>query len=51
MVATIVGLQGALAGKSFTVGSEPLTFGRDDENDVVLTNLLTSRVHAELRPD
>src|SRR6516165_11001861 len=51
MVATIIGLQGALAGKSFTVGSEPLTFGRDDENDVVLTNVMTSRVHAELRPE
>ena len=49
MVATIVGLQGSLAGKSFTVGSEPLTFGRGDENDVVLNNVLTSRVHAELR--
>src|SRR5215831_12760996 len=49
MVATIIGLEGALAGKTFTVGSEPLTFGRDDENDVVLTNVLTSRVHAELR--
>jgi hypothetical protein len=49
MVATVVGLEGALAGKSFTVGSESITFGRDDKNDVVLTNLLTSRVHAELR--
>lgn len=49
MVATVVGLQGALAGKHFTVGSDPITFGRDDENDVVLTNVLTSRVHAELR--
>lgn len=49
MVATVVGLQGALAGKRFTVGSGSITFGRGDENDVVLTNLLTSRVHAELR--
>ena len=49
MVATVVGLQGALAGKRFKVGSESITFGRSDENDVVLTNLLTSRVHAELR--
>jgi hypothetical protein len=49
MVATIVGLQGALAGKRFTVGSQPVTFGRDNENDVVLANLLASRVHAELR--
>jgi pSer/pThr/pTyr-binding forkhead associated (FHA) protein len=49
MVATVVGLQGALAGKRFTVGSDPITFGRDDGNDIVLTNVLTSRVHAELR--
>ena len=51
MVATVVGLEGALAGKRFTVGSQPITFGRDDENDVVLTSLLASRVHAELRPE
>ena len=49
MVATVVGLQGALAGQRFKVGSESITFGRSDENDVVLNNLLTSRVHAELR--
>jgi FHA domain len=49
MVATVIGLQGALAGKRFKVGSESITFGRSDENDVVLNNLLTSRVHAELR--
>ena len=49
MVATVVGLQGALAGKRFAVGDESITFGRGDENDVVLANLLTSRVHAELR--
>ena len=51
MVATVVGLQGALAGKRFKVGSESITFGRGDENDVVLNNLLTSRVHAELRTE
>jgi len=49
MVATVVGLQGVLAGQRFTIGSESITFGRGDDNDVVLTNLLTSRVHAELR--
>ena len=51
MVATIVGLDGALAGKRFTVGSQPLTFGRGDENDVILTSLLASGVHAELRSE
>jgi hypothetical protein len=49
MVATIVGLQGDLAGKKFTLGSGPLTFGRDDENDVVIANPAASRVHAEIR--
>jgi FHA domain len=51
MVATVVGLEGALAGKQFTVGSQPITFGRDEANDVVVANLLASRVHAELRPE
>src|SRR5580658_7517979 len=51
MVATVTGLDGALAGKPFTVGSRPITFGRGDENDVVISNLLASRLHAELRPE
>jgi len=51
MVATVVGLDGALMGKRFTVGSQPLTFGRDEGNDVVLASLLTSSVHAELRSE
>jgi pSer/pThr/pTyr-binding forkhead associated (FHA) protein len=51
MVATVVGLEGPLTGKRFTIGSQPMTFGRGDENDVVLATLLASRVHAELRPE
>jgi hypothetical protein len=51
MVATVVGLEGAQAGKQFTVGAQPITFGRGDENDVVIGSLLASRVHAELRPE
>ena len=51
MVATVVGLDGALMGRRFTVGSQPLTFGRDDGNDVVLASLLASSVHAELRSE
>src|SRR5580658_6362273 len=51
MVATVVGLQGPLTGKRFTIGSQPLTFGRSIENDVVLTSLHASRVHAELRSE
>jgi pSer/pThr/pTyr-binding forkhead associated (FHA) protein len=51
MRATVVGLQGGLAGQRFPVGSRPLTFGRGDENDVVLTTASASRVHAELRSE
>ncbi|HEV2259652.1 MAG TPA: FHA domain-containing protein [Streptosporangiaceae bacterium] len=51
MVATVVGLEGAQAGERFTVGTRPITFGRGDENDVVIGSLLASRVHAELRPE
>ena len=49
MVATVVGLQGELAGRRFPVGAKPLTFGRGEENDVVLTSPAASRFHAELR--
>jgi hypothetical protein len=51
MVATVLGLDGPLAGKRFAIGSQPITFGRGDENAVVLTTLLASRVHAELRQE
>jgi FHA domain len=51
MVATVVGLEGPLTGKRFTIGSEPITLGRGDENDVVLGTVMASRVHAELRPE
>ncbi|HEX9034408.1 MAG TPA: FHA domain-containing protein, partial [Streptosporangiaceae bacterium] len=49
MTATVVGLEGGLTGKQFAVGSEPITFGRGEENDIVLTTPSASRVHAELR--
>lgn len=49
MITTLVGLEGPLAGKRFPIGSQPITFGRSDENDVVITSVLASRVHAELR--
>ncbi len=49
MTAAVVGLQGGLTGKTFSVGSGPLTFGRGAENDVVLTTPAASRLHAELR--
>jgi 2-polyprenyl-6-methoxyphenol hydroxylase-like FAD-dependent oxidoreductase len=49
MTATVVVLEGGLAGKKFVVGGEPLTFGRGDENDIVLATPSASRLHAELR--
>jgi hypothetical protein len=50
-MATVVGLQGDLAGKQFALGDEPLTFGRGEENSVVLASPAASRNHAELRPE
>ncbi len=48
----VVGIQGSLKGKRFTLlGGQPITFGRSDENDVVLRSESVSRLHAELRQD
>ena len=49
MTATVLGLEGGLTGKKFAAGSNPLTFGRGDENDIVLSTSSASRLHAELR--
>jgi len=49
MTAAVVAIRGGLTGKRFAIGTHPLTFGRGDENDVVLTTPAASRVHAELR--
>ena len=49
MTAAVVALRGGLTGKRFAIGSRPITFGRGDENDIVLTTPSASRVHAELR--
>ena len=49
MTATVVVLEGGLAGKRFVVGSQPLTFGRGDDNDIALSTPSASRLHAELR--
>jgi pSer/pThr/pTyr-binding forkhead associated (FHA) protein len=51
MIATIVCLQGGLAGKRFTVSTNPLTFGRGDENDIVVAEPSVSRVHADIRQE
>jgi hypothetical protein len=46
--ATVVGLQGDLAGRRFTIGGAPVTFGRGEDNDIVLPDPAASRLHAEL---
>jgi len=51
MIATVIGLKGDLTGQRFAVGGKSLTFGRGNENDVVLTTPSASRVHAELRAE
>lgn len=49
MIATVVGLRGGVAGRRFAIGSQPITFGRSADNDVVIATPSASRVHAELR--
>ena len=47
--ARLFGIQGSLKGRRLPLGNEPISFGRSDENDVVLSGEVASRVHAELR--
>jgi hypothetical protein len=49
MFASIVVLAGELTGQRFGLDAKPITFGRSESNDVILTTGLASRVHAELR--
>lgn len=49
--ATVVGVDGAMKGRRFVLGSQPVTFGRGDQNDVVLASERASRVHAEVRDE
>ncbi len=51
MTALIVGLHGDLTGRKFEIGKQPLTFGRGEDSDVVLTTASASRVHAEVREE
>ncbi|MET9480620.1 FHA domain-containing protein [Streptomyces sp. NPDC006638] len=44
----IVGREGALAGRRFPVGEQPITFGRKGDNSVVITGGSASRFHAEV---
>jgi len=47
--ATLLAVQGSLKGQRFPLGSQSITFGRSDENAVVLPGDAASRLHAELR--
>jgi FHA domain len=49
--ATIVGLRGDLAGSRFAIGDAPVTFGRGEDNDIVISDPAVSRVHAEVRQE
>ena len=49
VLAFVVGLRGDLSGKRFPVGDAPVTFGRGDDNDIVIHDPAVSRLHAELR--
>jgi hypothetical protein len=51
MFAAIVGVAGELTGQRFPVRAEPVTFGRGQDNDIVLTAGLASRFHAEVRSE
>jgi len=46
--ATVVGLQGDLAGRKFSIGSSPVTFGRGEDADIIVADLAVSRLHAKL---
>jgi hypothetical protein len=49
--ASVVGLNGDLAGKRFPIGDAPVTFGRGETSDIVISDPAVSRLHAELRQE
>jgi len=49
--AIVVGLHGDLVGKRFPIGQAPVTFGRGEDNDIVIPDPAVSRLHAELRQE
>ncbi|MFC4592140.1 FHA domain-containing protein [Sphaerisporangium corydalis] len=48
MPPAIVGSAGPLTGKRFPIGEAPITFGRRDDNTVVIASGRASRLHAEV---
>jgi hypothetical protein len=49
--ASVLGLHGDLAGRRYAVGDAPVTFGRGEDNDIVIPDPGASRLHAELRQE
>jgi hypothetical protein len=43
-----MGLNGDLAGKRFPIGHAPVTFGRGEDNGIVIADPAVSRLHAKL---
>ena len=46
-----MGLQGDLVGMRIAIGGAPVTFGREEDNEVVINDPSVSRWHAELRQE
>ena len=51
MKAIVVGLNDDLGGKRFPIGNAPVTFGRGEDNDIVIPDPAVSRLHAKLWPE
>jgi hypothetical protein len=49
--AFLVGLHGDLDGRRFSIGHRAVTFGRGEDNDIVIPDPAVSRQHAELRQE
>lgn len=51
MKASVMGVNGDLAGKRFPIGDAPVTLGRGEDNDIVVPDPAASRIHAVLRQE
>jgi FHA domain len=49
--ASVLAVHGDLAGRRYPVGDAPVTFGRGEDNDIVIPDPAVSRLHAELRQE
>ena len=51
MKASVLAVYGELAGRRFPIGDAPVTFGRGDDNDIIIPDPAVSRHHAQLRQE